>query len=173
MSRQLPLGDRVLKVDHAGEHGAVCVYRAQLFIARWRAPSMTEELSAFLGHELRHRALFAGELIRRGRPRCRSYWLCGIGGFLLGSITGMLGRGAIAATTVAIEQVVLRHLSHQMAELTDDPHAVAIIGDIVREEQSHLDDSLKHLAGRNNWERLLTPVVSNATEVVIWLGMKL
>lgn len=173
MSRAVPWGDRILKVDHAGEHGAVCIYRAQRFVARWRAPELVEELSAFLGHELRHRALFGEELARRGRPRCRSYWLCGIGGLSLGLITGVLGKGAVAATTVAIEQVVLRHLSLQMTELTHDPRAVAIIGDIVREEQSHLDDSRKHLEGRNVWERLLIPVVSGATEVVIWLGMKL
>jgi ubiquinone biosynthesis monooxygenase Coq7 len=28
------LGDRVMKVDHAGEHGALCIYRAQLWLAR-------------------------------------------------------------------------------------------------------------------------------------------
>ncbi|MBV9419480.1 MAG: demethoxyubiquinone hydroxylase family protein, partial [Alphaproteobacteria bacterium] len=31
------LGDRILKVDHAGENGAVCIYRAQIFVCRWRA----------------------------------------------------------------------------------------------------------------------------------------
>jgi demethoxyubiquinone hydroxylase (CLK1/Coq7/Cat5 family) len=28
------LGDRVMKVDHAGEHGAVCIYLAQRWFAR-------------------------------------------------------------------------------------------------------------------------------------------
>ena len=60
------LGDRVMKVDHVGEHGAVCIYRAQRWFARWRAPEMVEELSGFLVHEQRHRALFGAELERRG-----------------------------------------------------------------------------------------------------------
>ena len=47
---------------------------------------------------------------RRGKPRCRSYHLCGVGGWMLGLITGLLGRQAIAATTVAVENVVLGHL---------------------------------------------------------------
>ena len=38
------LGDRVMKVDHAGEHGAICIYRAQRWFARWRAPDMVGEL---------------------------------------------------------------------------------------------------------------------------------
>ena len=42
------LGDRVMKVDHAGEQGAICVYRAQRWWARWRAPEMVAELDEFL-----------------------------------------------------------------------------------------------------------------------------
>ena len=94
------LGDRVLRVDHAGEHGAVCVYRAQLRFARWTAPGLLAEIEDFIAHEMRHRALFATELARRGQARCLSYPLCAVLGTLLGTVTGLLGRHAIAATTV-------------------------------------------------------------------------
>lgn len=166
------LGDRLLKVDHAGEHGAVCIYRAQRFVARWRCPELVDELSEFLQHERRHRALFAGELSRRKRRRCRSYFLCAAGGFSLGFITGLLGSKAIVATTVAIERVVLRHLSHQLESLGDDPAAQEIITDILGEEQEHLERSEAHdLAGF--WPAIILQVVSRSTETVIWLGMKL
>ncbi len=114
-----------MKVDHAGEHGAVNIYRAQLFACRWRRPDITSELREFLDHEMRHREIFAAELIRRGRPRCRSYHLCGLGGFALGLITGICGRASIAATVGVF------------------------------------------------WPGVLLPVVSWATEAVIWLGMRL
>jgi ubiquinone biosynthesis monooxygenase Coq7 len=48
-----------MKVNHAGEHGAIAVYSTQRWIARWRAPDMVAELTEFLEHERRHRALFA------------------------------------------------------------------------------------------------------------------
>jgi 3-demethoxyubiquinol 3-hydroxylase len=80
------LGDRVMKVDHAGEHGAVNIYRAQLLACRWRRSDITSDLREFLDHEMRHRAVFAAELMRRGRARCRSYHLCGLGGFALGLV---------------------------------------------------------------------------------------
>lgn len=70
--RRETLGDRIIKVDHAGEHGAVCIYRTQRWIARWRAPGMVAELNEFLEHELGHRAQFGAELKRRNRRRCRS-----------------------------------------------------------------------------------------------------
>ncbi|MCL7713774.1 demethoxyubiquinone hydroxylase family protein [Stenotrophomonas mori] len=167
------LGDRILKVDHAGEHGAVNIYSGQLFMARLTAPGMVDELREFRAHEQRHRAIFAEELRRRGRPRCRSYWLCGVGGRVLGLITGLFGSGAISATTVAVESVVLRHLEQQLALLEDDdPAAVVAISAIVAEEQQHHDCSAGHLQGDRFWPRGLSPVVAAATEAVIWLGMR-
>ena len=117
---------------------------------------------------------FLAELQRRGRPRCRSYWLCGLGGYLLGLITGLLGRRAIAATTVAVEAVVLKHLEHQLSVLSDsDPAATTAISAIVSEERQHHDQSEAHLEGHGFWRATIEPVVSVSTEAVIWLGMRL
>jgi ubiquinone biosynthesis monooxygenase Coq7 len=168
------LGDRILKVDHAGEHGAVAIYTAQIAMARLTAPSLVADLVEFRSHEQRHRALFGAELARRGRRRCRSYALCWLGGFVLGGLTGLCGAGAIAATTVAVERVVLRHLENQIEVLAgDDPAAVAAIAAIVAEEREHHDRSALHLRAGRLWTRLLMPIVSASTEAVIWTGMKL
>lgn len=168
------LGDRVMKVDHAGEHGAICIYRAQRWLARFTAPDMVDELGGFLAHERRHRALFGAELARRGRRRCRSYHLCGAGGFLLGAMTGLMGRRAIAATTVAIETVVLRHMREQVAVLRGtDAEAVATLEGVIADEQEHHDLSDRRLAPPGFWPKLIDPVVAASTETVIWLGMRL
>lgn len=74
------LGDRIIKVNHAGEHGAIAIYTGQILLARLTAPALVDELREFRSHEERHRAIFGAELVRRGRPRCRSYWFCGLGG---------------------------------------------------------------------------------------------
>lgn len=170
----MEFADRVLKVNHAGEHGAVNIYVAQAWVARLTAPDLVGELLEFKSHEQRHRATFLAELQRRGRPRCRSYPLCGLGGFVLGLVTGLLGRGAIAATTVAVERVVLRHLAHQLIEIGErDPAASAAISSIVEEEQQHHDRSAFHAREGGFWQTLLTPVVSASTELVIWTGMRL
>jgi ubiquinone biosynthesis monooxygenase Coq7 len=168
------LGDRVMKVDHAGEHGAICIYRAQIWFARWRAPDMVEELGHFLVHERRHLALFGAELERRGRRRCKSFHFCGLGGFALGALTGLLGRRAIAATTVAIETVVLRHMNEQVVELAaSDPAAAETLRDVIADEQEHHELSDRRLAVPGFWPRIINPVVEASTEAVIWLGMRL
>ena len=173
-SRTLDLGNRILKVNHAGEHGAVNIYTGQILLARLTAPSLVSELIEFRAHELRHRAIFWAELKRRNRPRCKSYWLCGVGGYVLGVLTGLFGAQAITATTVAVERVVLRHLEHQITVLDgQDQSAVTAITAIVQEEQLHHNQSEALLVTNGLWHKILVPIVSGATEFVIWLGMRL
>ena len=174
MGKKLSLGDRVLKVDHAGEHGAANIYRGQLVACRWRSTDLRRELGKFRADEEKHRAIFAAELHRRSVRRCRSYHLCGIGGLILGFATGLCGRPSIGATTVAVEQVVLRHLWVQLRDLHEsDPDACSAISSIVKDEQTHHDRAT--LMGYQGvfWPRVLLPVVAASTEVVIWLGMRL
>lgn len=169
----MDLGSRILKVDHAGEFGAISIYTGQIWMAHLRARELVSELVEFRSHERRHRAVFGAELKRRGQRRCRSYALCGAGGLLLGLITGLLGRSAIAATTVAVESVVLKHLEQQLERLRGiDEAAVSAIAAIVSEEREHHDRSAAHIRNESLWYRALRPVVAAATESVIWLGMK-
>jgi 3-demethoxyubiquinol 3-hydroxylase len=161
-----------MKVDHAGEHGAVCIYLAQRWAARLRAPEMVEELGEFLEHERSHRARFGAELSAREVPRCVSYHLCGLGGLLLGAVTGLLGRGAIAATTVAVERVVLRHMHEQVEALQrSDGAAMKVLLEIIGDEQRHHDTSASHLVAGSWWPKIITPIVAASTETVIWIGM--
>jgi len=173
-SSALSLGDRILKVNHAGENGAISIYSGQIAVARFTATSLVDQLREFRSHEERHRAVFQAELARRGVRRCRSYWLCAAGGYFLGFVTGLMGRAAIAATTVAVESVVLKHLQAQLEELEGkDAAAVAAIASIIEEETEHRDASAHHLAAGDTWPRVLKPVVAASTESVIWLGMRL
>lgn len=104
----------------------------------------------------------------------RSYHLCGLGGLVLGLITGLLGARAIALTTEAVESVVIHHLVHQLAALKcEDPEAATVIGGIVADEREHHDRSAEKLSEHRLFDRLLRPIVRGATESVIWLGMRL
>jgi 3-demethoxyubiquinol 3-hydroxylase len=168
------LGNRILKVNHAGEHGAVNIYAGQIFFAHLTARNALAELKEFRSHEERHRAIFWAELERRGKPRCKSYSLCGLGGFVLGLITGALGQQAIAATTVAVERVVLAHLNDQVSALRGhDDAAVIAIDSILRDERDHHDRSSARLQTKSIWSKLLQRIVSTSTHTVIWLGMRL
>jgi ubiquinone biosynthesis monooxygenase Coq7 len=164
----------MIKVNHAGEHGAVNIYAGQMAMARLRARVLLPELAEFKAHEERHRSIFAKELKRRGVPRCRSYWLCGAGGYVLGFLTGLMGARFIATTTVAVERVVLRHLQQQLHDIgITDPDATVAISLILSEEQQHHDQSAARIRHAGVIDRMLGSVISAATESVIWIGMRI
>lgn len=168
------LASKILKVNHAGEHGAVNIYRGQAIICRLLTPELIPQLLAFKSHEEGHREHFAKHLGARGIRRCRSYHLCGLGGLVLGLLTGIFGRSAIAATTVAVEKTVLRHLNTQMKQLTlIDSEALKAVEKIVEDEKNHHDTAELELQQGQLWPGILMPIVSGSTEFVIWLGMKL
>ena len=89
-------------------------------------------------------------------------------------MTGLAGRQAIAATTVAIERVVLRHMREQVAALADgDLAATDTLSNVIDDEQAHHDLSAARLAPRGFWPKLIDPIVAVSTEAVIRLGMRL
>ena len=95
----------------------------------------------------------------------QSYWLCAVGGLLLGLLTGLFGKSAIAATTVAVERVVLRHLQDQLAVLGQDLEAKRAVLAILAEEQEHHDRAASESQAGTFWPTVLSPVVAASNRV--------
>jgi ubiquinone biosynthesis monooxygenase Coq7 len=116
--------------------------------------------------------LFGAELQARGVRQGLGYRALGFGGFVLGLVTGIIGRMAIAATTCAVERIVLCHLREQLEYLRDtDREAFAIVSSIIAEETMHHDQALAEMRNGGFWPKIVDPVVAAATEFVIWIGM--
>ncbi len=62
--------ERIIRVDHAGEFGAINIYRAQLFIAKLFYKDIVEQLEDMLGHEKEHFKTFDDLLRSRGIRHC-------------------------------------------------------------------------------------------------------
>lgn len=167
-------GIRIIKVNHAGEFGAINIYRAQIVVANVTSPDIVPTLKDFLEHEKKHLEIFREVLSRRGVRRCRSYWLCGIGGYVLGFLTALLGKSGIMACTAAVETVVTRHLLKQTNELSreGDFEALKAVEAIVAEEIEHREVGAAE--GRDDFlYKPLRIIVAASTSFVIWLGMRL
>jgi 3-demethoxyubiquinol 3-hydroxylase len=162
---------RILKVNHAGEHGAIRIYRSQIAIARWRYPDIVRELEEMLVHEVSHRARFAEVMPSRRAKPCRMLFLWGIGGRLLGTGTALLGRNAIWACTAAVEEAVHRHLNDQLTFVSGrDQELYTLIASIKSEEVSHLNHAEASLTSRGPIIRLLRRSIDAVTEVLIFLS---
>ncbi len=167
------ISEKMIKVDHAGENGAVNIYRAQKIGAYIFARAQLPEIVRYQQHEEQHRGIFANHLEEYGIRRCISYHLCGIGGFALGLVTGFMGSQAVFATTYAVEHVALNHLEHQMAFLKSaDKKAFDCVEQVVVDEREHHDSAADNLITDHFLTKILVSIVRFSTESVIRFGMR-
>jgi 3-demethoxyubiquinol 3-hydroxylase len=166
--------EQILRVDHAGECGAIRIYRSQIAVARVLHPECVAALAEMLEHELRHFRTFDSLLKARKIRPCYAlpFWM--VGGWLLGSITSLLGQRAIWVCTAAIENTVNQHLDHQVAVLAaHDPEALAAVESIRRDEEQHEDHAVRHGGEGRGLYRVLRWIVKGATSLEIWMSTKL
>ena len=166
--------EQILRVDHAGECGAIRIYRSQLAVARILHPQCVGALSHMLEHELRHFRTFDDLLRQRKIRPCYALPLWMAGGWLLGLATSLMGEKAIWVCTAAIENTVNQHLDHQVAVLSaSDAEAFAAVQSIRRDEEEHEDHAVRNGGEGKGLYRVLRWVVKGATSLAIWLSTKL
>lgn len=166
--------EQILRVDHAGECGAIRIYRSQLAVARILHPECVPDLQRMLEHELRHFQTFDSLLKARGIRSCYALPLWMVGGWMLGTFTAILGKQAIWVCTAAIENTVNQHLDHQVEVLArTDAEALAAVESIRRDEEEHEDHALRNGGEGRGLYGVLRGLVKGATGLAIWLSTKL
>jgi len=170
---ELDTSKKILKVNHAGEFGAINIYRSQIFFSKIFLKDMVPLLDSFLADEKRHLKIFWNEIQLRNGVKCKSYWLCGLGGYVMGFISSLLGRKGIEACTWAVESVVIEHLENQLIYLEEkgDDAAFKAVKSIMEDEKNHRDTGAGSGA-TNLWYKPLRFCISLFTEITIRFGMR-
>lgn len=135
---------RELRTDHAGETGAVWIYRGILAVSR--DADLRRFAAAHLDTERRHLAFFETWLPRRWHTRLAPLWK--VSGWLLGALPALLGPRAVYATIRAVESFVDRHYAAQLDMLAPNPHwrsLAAQLQDFREDELEHRDDADRRL----------------------------
>lgn len=140
--------DAMIRVNQAGEFGAIRIYAGQLAVMGDRGPA-ARAIAGMAQQEERHRAFFDRMMAERGVRPTLLQPLWHVAGFALGAVTAALGPEAAMACTAAVETEIDRHYSEQLAELGDsDPELSAAIADFQADEVEHRDHALA--AGAEN-----------------------
>ena len=151
--------DAMIRVDQAGEVGAIRIYAGQLAVLGDRSPA-ARAISRMAAQEERHRATFDRMIAARGvRPTLLGP-LWDRAGYALGALTALISPEAAMACTVAVETEIDRHYEEQRRALGDaDPALSATIADFQAEEVEHRDTALAAGAERAPGYPLLSAVI--------------
>ena len=167
-----PDTDVMIRVDHAGEYGAVRIYQGQLAVLKHGAAA--DAIRHMAGQEERHLATF-DRLVneRKVRPTAlEPVWR--VAGFALGAATALMGEKAAFACTAAVEEVIDEHYAGQIAALGDKDDALkATVADFRADEAAHRATALEHGAEQAPGYRLLSEAIKAGCRVAIKLSEKI
>lgn len=170
---------RVLRVDHAGELGAACIYDGQLAVlAGSPAAAAIREMAE---QEREHLAAFERLLAERGvRPTALSpLWRAA--GFALGTATALAGPRAAMACTVAVEEEIDAHYARQIEALEadgdggganddDDGELAATLAEFRADERTHRDAARAHGAADGPAWAPFGALIRTGCRAAIWLS---
>jgi len=165
----------MIRVDHAGERGAVAIYAGQRAI--FGRASATQTIAAKTAEmedgEKEHLKSFEA-MIRLGEARPTLMTpLWDAAGFALGAATALLGEKAAHACTEAVETVIEDHYNSQLTELGDrDPALSDKIRRFRDEEIAHRDYAQANGAAAAPAYSLLTAFIKFGCRTAIALSQK-
>ena len=138
-----------LRSDHAGEYGAVMIYRGILAVSRdGRARQFAER---HLITEERHLKLMEEIVPAVSRTRLLPLWR--VMGWLTGALPALFGREAVFATIEAVETFVDHHYEQQIVRLGEQGEGGMLrqtLLDCQADEVSHRDEAAQLASRQRN-----------------------
>lgn len=166
----------ILRVDHAGELGAVHIYRGQsaVFSRARGGERMARDMAEHQAGEQVHLSAFDAILTREGvRPTVFTP-LWRLAGFALGAGTALMGEKAAHACTEAVESVIEQHYAEQIAEVAErEPELAAELTRFRDDELEHRDHAVANGAHEAPGYRLLSAVIRAGCRAAIKVSEKL
>ena len=166
--------EAMIRVDHAGEYGAVRIYEGQLAVLKRRKSASVETIQHMADQEQRHLKTF-DRLVneRRVRPTAlEPVWR--VAGFALGAVTAAMGEKAAFACTAAVEEVIDAHYASQVAALQDkDPALKTTVEDFRADEVAHRAEALKQGAEQAPGYKLLSETIKAGCRLAIKLSERI
>ena len=165
--------ERMIRVDHAGEYGAVRIYEGQLAVLG--TSGAAGEIEHMAAQERVHLDKF-NDLIRDRKVRPTAlmpFWH--IAGFALGAGTALMGEKAAHACTVAVEEVIDEHYAEQIAALDAEGDECELRDTFEKfrlEELEHRDTALQNGAEEAFGYEGLKLAVRAGSKMAIWLSKR-
>ena len=168
--------DEMIRVDHAGEFGAVQIYRGQraVFDAIGSKSHTAAIIAEMEAGEAEHLKKFDGLIAERGvRPTLLApMWR--VAGFGLGAVTALMGERAAHACTEAVEEVIEQHYADQIQALGDsEPDFAATITQFREDELAHKETAIDQGAREAPGYQVLSAIVRFGCRTAIKISEKI
>ena len=167
--------EEFIRVDHAGERGAVKIYEGQLLAINTiiKDENLKKTIEEMQVHEKEHCEFFEREIKKRNIKPTKFLPLWDLLGLGLGFGSTILGKKAAMLCTASVEEVIDKHYLDQINQL--GPEEKELKKKIIKfreDELDHRDIAYEEGATKKGFYSILDKVIKTGSRIAIKVSEK-
>ena len=168
--------EEFIRVDHAGERGAVKIYEGQLLALNTlvKDDSLKKIIEEMKVHEKEHCEFFEKEIKKRNIKPTKLLPLWDLLGVGLGFGSTLLGKKAAMLCTASVEEVIDKHYQSQIDQLdTNEKELKKKIIKFREDELHHKDIAYEKGATKDGFYSILDKIIKTGSKIAINISEKI
>ena len=168
--------EEFIRVDHAGERGAVKIYEGQLLALNTivKDENLKKIIEEMKIHEKEHCNFFESEIKKRKIKPTKFLPLWDLLGVGLGFGSTILGKKAAMICTASVEEVIDKHYQSQIDQLQDDEKKLREkIEKFRADELEHKDIAYEHGASKKGLYSIMDKIIKTGSKIAINISEKI
>ena len=168
--------EEFIRVDHAGERGAIKIYEGQLLALNTfvKDENLKKTIEKMKNHEKEHLDFFNKEIKKRNIKPTKLLPLWDLLGVGLGFGSAIIGKKATMLCTASVEEVIDEHYQNQINELDSDEKVLKEkIKKFREDELHHRDIAYKQGASKKGLYAILDKIIKTGSKVAINISEKI
>ena len=168
--------EKFLRVDHAGERGAIKIYEGQLLALKtlMKNDKLKVKVEEMKLHEQEHADFFDKEIKKRNIKPTKFLPLWDLLGVGLGFGSTILGNKAAMLCTASVEEVIDEHYQNQINKIGDDEKELKKkIIKFREDELHHKDIAYENGASKDGIYSILDKMIKTSSRIAIRISEKI
>ena len=168
--------EEFIRVDHAGERGAIKIYEGQLLALNTivRNDELKKKIGEMKKHEQEHSNFFENEIVKRNIKPTKFLPLWDLLGLGLGFGSTILGKKAAMLCTASVEEVIDEHYKNQIDQIeVDEKNLKEKIIKFRQDELDHKDIAYEKGATKKGLYSIMDKVIKTGSKVAIKISEKI
>ena len=167
--------EEFIRVDHAGERGAVKIYEGQLLALNTlvKDEGLKKTIEEMKVHEKEHCDFFENEIKKRNIQPTKFLPLWDLLGVGLGFGSTLLGKKAAMLCTASVEEVIDEHYQNQINQIESDEKELR--NKIIKfreDELNHKDIAYNEGATKDGLYSILDKIIKTGSKIAINISEK-
>ena len=168
--------EEIIRVDHAGERGAIKIYEGQLLALKTikQDNDLKDKIEEMKEQEKKHLEYFEKEIQKRKIKPTSLLPLWDLMGVTLGFGTALLGKKAAMLCTASVEEVIEDHYQNQLQKLgNDEKDLKAKIEKFKEDEIEHKNMAYETGVTNKGFYSIMDKIIKTGSKIAITISEKI